>query len=86
MVPLPELMPPDLPVRDGETETERDYRAGCVVMSRLVKAWRVYDATDDDEDQALLGLPATPESMAKLPLEIQEAIGEVIKAVRNPGK
>jgi hypothetical protein len=85
MVPSTELLPPELPARDGESETERDYRAGCTVLARLVKAWRVYDATDEADDQALLGLPATAVLVAKLPLEIQTAMGEVIKAVRAPG-
>jgi hypothetical protein len=85
MIPVPDLLPPELPLRDGESETSRDYRQGCAVMARLVVAWHVYDASDLNEDQALLQLPATPESCAKLPVEIQEAIGEAIKAVRNPG-
>jgi len=85
MVPTADLLPPDIPARDGESDTERDYRAGCTVLARLVKAWHVYDATDEADDQAPLGLPATAELVAKLPLEIQTAMGEVIKAVRNPG-
>jgi hypothetical protein len=85
MVPVPDLMPPDLPARDGESETERDYRQGCAVLARLVVAWHVYDATDLNDDQALLPLPATADLVAKLPMEIQSAMGEAVKAVRAPG-
>ncbi|MEY9937292.1 hypothetical protein [Streptacidiphilus sp. MAP5-3] len=85
MMPVQDLNPPDFPLQEGETETERDFRQGLVVLARLVVAWHVYDATDLNEDQALLPLPATPELVAKLPVEIQTTMGEAIKAVRNPG-
>jgi hypothetical protein len=86
MVPTAELLPPELPPLDGESEGARDIRAMNVVIARLVKAWRVYDATSEGDDQDLLGLPATPELVGKLPVEIHAKIGEVLKSVRSPGQ
>jgi hypothetical protein len=86
MVPTAELLPPDVAPQDGESEDARDIRAMNVVISRLVKAWRVYDASMDGDEQELLPLPATPESVGKLPVEIHAKIGEVLRAVRNPGQ
>lgn len=86
MVPVQELQPPDVPSReDGTQDDMATFKAGCAVISRLVKAWHVYDASDDSDDQAPLPLPATADLVAKLPLEIQQRIGEEIQAVRNPG-
>jgi hypothetical protein len=53
-------------------------RAGYEVMAKLIVGWRVYDATSLDDNQPLLDLPATPESVAKLPLEIVNKIGETL--------
>lgn len=84
MMPTADLLPPELPQLDGESDTEHSYRQGCVVLARLVAAWHVYDATDLGDDQAPLPLPATPELVAKLPMEIQNAMTEVLKEA-TPG-
>lgn len=87
MIPVQELEPPDIPTdADGRPDDRAAFMAGCAVIARLVKAWHVYDASDDGDDQAPLPLPATAELVAKLPLEIQQRIGEEIQAVRNPGR
>lgn len=62
-------------------------RAMYEVMAKLVVGWRCYDATSVEDDQPLLGLPATPESVAKLPLDIVNKIGETLgNAVDPPAK
>lgn len=45
----------------------------------LVRDWRVYDATSMADEQPLLGLPATPESFAKLPWEIISRVNKEIE-------
>jgi hypothetical protein len=87
----PKTVPPDdlraagnVPAgADGEPETEAAMRASYQIFSRLVVSWHVYDATSNDENQPLLGLPATPADVAKLPLEILNAMGEELAKV-NP--
>lgn len=85
MVPAQDLVPPDMPQQD-DGDDMATFLAGCAVIARLIKAWHVYDASDEGDDQAPLPLPATAELVAKLPLEIQQRIGEEIQAVRSPGK
>jgi hypothetical protein len=60
-------------------------------MAKLIASWRMYDSTSagiDDQgneiDQPLLSLPATPESVAKLPIVAITAIANEIKAAQNP--
>jgi hypothetical protein len=85
MVPAPELIPPELAPLDGESETARTLRAANHVISRLVRAWHVYDAYDESDDAKPLDLPATPELVGKLPVEIYAKISEELAEVRNPG-
>lgn len=54
------------------------------VLATLVKDWHVYDATSEEEDQPVLDLPATAESIAKLPLGIINRIAEELEAAINP--
>jgi hypothetical protein len=86
-VPLAELKPGDLPLGpDGKPDEAQAEAATYKVIAGLVKAWHVYDATDDSDDQALLPLPATSELVVKLPMEITERIAEEIGKVVNPGR
>ncbi|TQF04758.1 hypothetical protein E6W39_24195 [Kitasatospora acidiphila] len=81
-VPLQDLMPPQTP---GQEDAQAQLRAGMSVIARLVQAWHVYDATSLADDQPLLPLPATPDLVAKLPMEIQNRISEEIAKVRSAG-
>ena len=47
------------------------------ILCRVIKDWKVYDATAVDADeQPLLELPVTPELLAKLPVGIKLQIAE----------
>lgn len=54
------------------------------VLANLVRDWHVYDATSDDDEQPVLGLPATASSVEKLPLEIINRIAAELSAATNP--
>lgn len=86
LVPMQDLIPDDVPTSaDGKPDQNAQLAAGMAVIARLITAWHVYDATSAEDDQPLLGLPATAALVAKLPMEIQNRIGEEIHKVRNPG-
>lgn len=87
MVPLHELQPADVPTNADGTPVDDTAATTAMfkVFAALVKAWHVYDATDDGDDQALLPLPATPETVAKLPMEIQKRLIEEVTKVTNAG-
>lgn len=92
----PRLMPPDeLRASGGVDESDEDavMAATYTMMAKMVVGWRVYDASapfDIDEngelvgDQPLLDMPATPEKVAKLPLEIINRIGAEMKEAGDP--
>jgi hypothetical protein len=93
----PRLMPPDeLRPKGVDSENEDEVMAATYeVMARLVVGWRVYDASapiEVDEngdvvegaDQPRLALPATAESVAKLPMEIINRIGGEIREAADP--
>src|SRR2546430_5198410 len=50
------------------------------VIAGLVKEWRVYDASGLDDEQPELPLPATPESVAKLPFGVFAQLDKLIVA------
>lgn len=96
----PKLMPPgELQARQvplGEDGKPVDNDAAMTsmyeVVAKMIVAWRVYDATvlevnpetGEPLDQPLLGLPATPERVAKLPMEIINRISEQMSAAVTP--
>lgn len=85
LMPPAEIIPRDAKTgADGTVDEQDAMQAMYEVISRVVKAWHVYDATDDGDDQEPLALPATPERVAKLPMEIVNAIGERIQQVASP--
>lgn len=59
-------------------------RAGHEVLAKMVIGWHVYDATDASDDQPLLPLPATPDLVAKLPVEIQNRMAAEWKNISSP--
>jgi hypothetical protein len=58
--------------------------AGREVLARLVVDARVYDASVEAAEQPLLALPLAPGDVAKLPLEIQNALITEVNNARNP--
>jgi hypothetical protein len=66
------------PADDEKTET-----AGYAVLAKLIIGWHVYDGTSTEAEQPLLPLPATPESVGKLPMEILTRLSEELAKV-NP--
>jgi hypothetical protein len=86
VVPLAELRPQNVTLGpDGNPNEDEAESATYRIIAGLVKAWHVYDATSLEEDQPELALPATPESVAKLPMMITERIAEEIAKVVSPG-
>lgn len=88
----PRLVPPgELRGRDvamdenGQpVDTAEAEQAMYETLAKLVVSWRVYDATDMGDDQALLPSPAKPEDVAKLPTEIINQLAEEIQQAVNP--
>ncbi|MDA8323335.1 MAG: hypothetical protein M0030_26480 [Actinomycetota bacterium] len=66
-------------------DTAAVVRAGHKLLAKLIVDWHVYDATSTDDDQPALGLPATPELVARLPMEIYQRLGEELDRA-NPQK
>ena len=62
---------------------EKAEHAGYAVLAKLIIGWHAYDGTSAEDDQPLLGLPATPELVAKLPMEILTRLSEELAKV-NP--
>jgi hypothetical protein len=92
----PRLMPPDeLRMKGDIDENDEDavMAATYEMMAKLIIGWRVYDASAPVEldetgevtgDQPMLDMPATPEKVAKLPLEIINRIGAELKEAGDP--
>ena len=68
----------------GDLVTDEDANRGFEMVARLIIGWRVYDATSTAEDQPLLPLPATVESVGKLPQEILTRIMEEVGKANPP--
>jgi hypothetical protein len=75
----------DVTDADREANPAADLFAGYDVISRVVVKWHVYDATSNDEEQPLLGLPATEDSVSRLPQRIADAIATLLVEAQNPG-
>lgn len=68
---------------DGQIDKEKATESSYSVMSGLIVDWHVYDAADEESDA--LPLPATPESMRKLPMDIvNRLMSEVTKVFTPP--
>lgn len=91
LVPPADLQPRDIPLNPDGTPADpaQAMQASFEVLARLVVAWRVYDASyynvdDPDADQPLLGMPATPDLVAKLPLDIIQDLSETLNGEAGP--
>ncbi|MBS2531567.1 hypothetical protein KGQ20_02150 [Catenulispora sp. NF23] len=80
-VPLETLTGPE--GADGGEQAD-PARFSREVIARMVTDWHVYDAFDDAADQAPLPLPATPELVAKLPVEIRTALSKALSPDPTP--
>lgn len=68
-----------------EDITDKDAKRGYALVAKLIIDWHIYDATSLEEDMPLLTLPATVESVGKLPMEILTAVMEQVgKATPRP--
>lgn len=98
LMPPDALRPRDIPVdADGKPINQNDALAAMYeIIAGLVMAWRVYDAANITIDAAgnalpmtLLpdvsrSVPATPELVKRLPMEIINSIAEKVKEAANP--
>ena len=80
-VPLEVLTGPETQAGGAEPDPARFSRE---VISRMVVDWHAYDAFDDNPDQAPLPLPATPELVAKLPVEIRTSLSKALSPDPTP--
>ena len=85
IMPQHKLVRRDVTAEQRAVNPEADWLASYELLSRLIISWHVYDTTSDDPEQPLLGLPATEESVAKLPQRITDAIATKIVEAQNPG-
>lgn len=88
----PKTMPPSMLRPEGvaldangnpldEVEAEKAmYR----VLATLVRDWNVYDASSDADEQPLLPLPATADSVERLPLAIINRVATELADAANP--
>lgn len=83
----PLLMPASVVQTDTPLQTDAQgnivnnteaMNAGFEIAARLVVDWNVYDPDDESDNPAALPLPATAETMKKLPISISNAIGEIV--------
>lgn len=85
VVPLEELQPADLKAdAAGKIDEGIARLAMYKIISGLVKAAHVYDATNFDDDQRPMTLPLTPDDVARLPWEILKDISDLVQEVLNP--
>ena len=73
----------DLDADGRPTDLEQAKRASYGLLASLIRDWHVYDATVD-EDPPLLGLPAQPDDIDRLPAEIAMAIAAEVNQITNP--
>lgn len=93
-VPPTDLVPDDLPVGPDGTPLDQALAAqrSREIIARLIIGWRMYDASDfgyDPEtglptDQQPLPLPATPELVDRLPMDVIREINKAIKEAVDP--
>lgn len=95
LVPSGELMPEQAtPVVDGQPEDPVAANASMHKMfAKIIIGWRVYDASEVPVldaagepvgEQTLLPQDFTPGNVAKLPMEILNAIGKEVSEALNP--
>jgi hypothetical protein len=89
VVPLDEIQPADMQFGPDGQPVESVARAGMYkVISSLILAGHVYDATvfdeDDNEPQQPMRLPLSPDDVGRLPWEIIKRVTDLIQEVVNP--
>lgn len=98
LMPPDALRPRDIPVdAEGKPLDTGDAMVAMYdIVANMVMAWRAYDAADitiDDSGEALpmtllptvsKSNPATPDLVKRLPMEIINAIADVIQQAANP--
>jgi hypothetical protein len=93
LIPLDMLQPREVELGpDGRpVDLDAAKRANNEVLAKLIIGWRVYDASDvsvdedgNELDQAPLPLPATPDSVAKLPTSIFIALTKEVTEAMDP--
>ena len=80
-VPLEMLTGPE---DGGQEETKDPARFSREVIARMVVDWHAYDAFGAGADQEPLPLPATPELVAKLPIEIRTTLSKALSPDPTP--
>jgi hypothetical protein len=65
----------------NESEAEQ---AMYAVLAKLIQDWHVYDASSEEDEQPVLPLPATPEAIGKLPMEIINKVATELASAANP--
>jgi hypothetical protein len=73
------------PAGDEQADTDAEENSSYELFAKLIIGWHVYDAADNDDNPPPLGMPATAASVAKLPVEILNRLGEEL-AKANPRK
>lgn len=95
LIPPHELTPDqDTVVVDGEAaDPQAAARSMHKTFAKLIIGWRVYDCTtpvelnehgEDITEQVLLPSDRTPENVARLPMEIINAIADEVKEASTP--
>lgn len=85
-VPPTDLIPREVATNAQGRPIDREEAraANREIIAGLVRDWHVYDAKSTAVDQPLLDLPATPESVGKLPIEIIVKINEAMDEAVDP--
>jgi hypothetical protein len=96
LVPPGELQTDVALTEDGQVaDQDEAIRSMHKNLAKLIKGWRVYDAGQDvqldpvtgaevGEPPTLLPLPATPELVARLPMEFVTRIAREVQQAVNP--
>lgn len=85
VVPLDELEPADVQIGpNGQPEEASARGAMYKVVSNLILAGIVYDATCYDDDQRPMTLPLAPDDISRLPWEIVKRVTDLIQQTVNP--
>lgn len=81
LLPLSKLIPEEVETDAAGAPVDKDAPLNAVYarMASVIIDWCVWDPDDESDNPALLELPATAETVAKLPASITEAIAEQLK-------
>lgn len=91
LLPLEKLTPVQVPMGpDGRPIDDAEaQRAVNEMLAGIIHDWRMYDANDMSDDPAPLPLPATAETVAKLPgtalKQLMDAVTSAVAPAAGPG-